>query len=162
MNADETHLEIPVELLKELHREIGSFAGTPELLGLKLLPDLNGNGKMTFKIRPAEYPEDMFGFYKDLAAAEINLCDKGYKVRLLPDIKQRLIIVANVPGTGEIAIQSEDGNEFEDLAKILGIEVVKLDGTLYEGYAYDSQSEKEEVLIEAKKEHPEADFSKVA
>lgn len=122
----------------------------------------NRNGEILVPIRPDRYPEDMYGFLAKLAAAEISLRDGGYKLRLTPGINQRMIVVASVPNRGEVVIESEDGREYQDLAGALNLTEQALNGTMIEGYAFDSATEREQVLKEAKDEHPGADFSRVA
>jgi hypothetical protein len=104
----------------------------------------------------------MWGFTETLAGVEIALSDSGLLVRLTPAVRQKMIVVASVPGKGAIALETQDGKEYEDLAGLLGVGVQGLSGTSIEGYAFDSDQERLEVVEEARADYPHADFSKVA
>jgi hypothetical protein len=120
------------------------------------------SGVLVVPVRPSEYPQDMWGFTETLAGVEIALSDSGLLVRLTPAVRQKMIVVASVPGKGAIALETQDGKEYEDLAGLLGVGVQGLSGTSIEGYAFDSDQERLEVVEEARADYPHADFSKVA
>jgi|GEM_PF-3654789 len=119
-------------------------------------------GYLVLPVTPASYPEDMSQFIWTLADIEIGLRDEGYRVRLFPGVRQRMIVVATVPGRGEIAYRTVDGEEWSDLARLLDVAERDLNGTTFEGYAFDSKDEMDEVVAEAKTEHPSAEFMMVA
>lgn len=101
------------------------------------------------------------GFLTGLAEAEIALRDAGLKVRLDPAYAQRMLFVATVPDRGEIAYTTVDGSETRDLARLLGLSEGALDIVDLDGYVFDTEADLEQVLNEAKAEHPDVDLSRV-
>ena len=112
-------------------------------------------------IQPREYPEAMYDFIGALAKAEIELRDQGLKVRLNPDVRQRMLVIGKPNGMGKIAYLSTDGTEYADLAKLLNVSEGSLMPMMIEGYPYDSKGDLQAAKQDAQQEHPEADFSRV-
>lgn len=118
------------------------------------------NGEILLMIQPREYPEAMYDFIGALAKAEIALRDQGLKVRLHPDVRQRMLVVATLESGGEVAYLSTDGSELEDLQRALGVRVKELAGAEYATYPYDSEDDLVYALDEARAEHPDADYGR--
>ena len=110
-------------------------------------------------VRPHEYPEAMYDYLLALATAQIALSDEGLRVSLVPDIPQRYLLVAWPRVGSPIAFLSVKGREQADLNAAVP-EAGAADWK-WEPYAYDSQEELAEVLEEARRDHPDADFSRV-
>jgi hypothetical protein len=119
------------------------------------------NGETLVPIKPHSYPSAMFKFFEKLALAEIHLRDRGLKVRLIPDVPQKELVVAWGPTFQTIAYLSSDGKEFDDLALLLRLQDVP-NSTMFDAYPYDNDEELSEVLEDAKREHKTADFSRIS
>lgn len=109
----------------------------------------------------SDYPEDRYELYRKLASVEIELRDAGIPVHLYLDYQQRLLVVVAVAGKREVALLSHDGDVLSDVAKLLGNDELAESATV-DTYAYDSTNEIDIVIQEAKADHPDADFSRIA
>lgn len=113
------------------------------------------------RVRCDTYPEAMYDFMSALADAEIKMRDQGFRVRLVPEIKQRMLVVGTPNGKPPIAYLSTDGAEYDDLARILDVPVSLLMPMVFAGYAYDNDDDLAQAIKEAKRENPTADFSRI-
>lgn len=118
------------------------------------------NGEFVVPVRTKEYPTSMVDFMQALAIAEIGLRDSGLKVRLIPDVRQRMIVVATIDGQ-PFAYRSSDGEEYRDLANLIGQDEKSVAHAGIVGFAYDSEDDFKLALEEAKSQFPAVDFSKV-
>jgi hypothetical protein len=129
-------------------------ATTVGLAGVKLR-----RGAHDVPVHPSVYPEEMFAFYEGLARAEIELRDAGLKVRLVPDVRQKFIVVAESPGQGTLVFTSTEGAECADLGKILGVSEDELPSAHLTDYPYDNKPDFDAALKDAQSEFPDVDFS---
>jgi hypothetical protein len=105
---------------------------------------------------PEQYPTSMIGFYDALARTEIDLRDEGKDVILRPAVKQRFLVVATLPDGREVAFHSRDGDEYEDLVRLMDLPNLP-SPTMIEGYPYDNDDDLEHAKAEAISEHPKAE-----
>ncbi len=119
------------------------------------------NGSLVVPVAPHTYPDSLYPFFEALATAEIELRDGGLAVQLVPDIRQKLLVVACRPDQRPLAYLSRDGEEETDLGAIMGCQGADIEWVRYDAFAYDSSEEYAEVLAAAERKHPDADFGRV-
>jgi hypothetical protein len=113
-------------------------------------------------VRPTFRPEPMMSLMEGIADAEVRLRDAGMRVRLVPDVRRREVVVAWGNANSGVAFISTDGEEWQDLAEALGISEAAIPSfTMYETFAYDTDEERSDAISDAKRQHPKADFSRV-
>jgi len=110
-------------------------------------------------ILPAVYPEDRYGFFEGIAETEIDLFDRGIRVHFVPGFRQRMLVIARLGDRSQIAYLSEDGTEYQDLARLLNTSVESLMPMAFQAYPYDSKQDLDYVLSQARTDHPKADYS---
>jgi hypothetical protein len=119
------------------------------------------NGDYAILVAPVHYPERMFDFFGALADAEIELRDAGLQVRLMPNVRQKLLVVLRSDRAPEpyrerdVAFLSTDGSEWSDYAHLVGLGEIVRSGVL-EGYPFDSSAELREAIGEVRALHPDA------
>lgn len=146
------YISLNPELEAKVEQALSTFKSAFELT-------LNKEGVMRrgnviyIPVKPGVYPSRLFAFLDALSQAEMDLRDEGLDVRLTPEVRQRMVYVANVPGDGEYVFISTDGDEYEELERALGREVPS--GTSFEGVPFDGEEE-DEVKHEVLVQHPDA------
>lgn len=137
-----------------------AFPGDPDLTMHQDGVTVRGDEQM-IRIVPGQYPEHKWSFLSGLAEAEIALRDAGLKVRLEPGYAQRMLIVATPLGDRPFGYTTTNGREHQDGASILGRREDDVAWVNLTGYLYDTDADLVQVLGEARREHPDADFSRV-
>jgi len=118
---------------------------------------MRGN-RIYVPVRPIRAPSTVFSFMHAVASAEVELRDGGIDIRLTPDFRQPFVVVAQIGGEQTPYIYlSEEGNEYDDLARLLGKgPTLRRETVAIEGYPFDGEDDRESAWNEAMAEHPTA------
>lgn len=157
MNSKTSFDDLSPDLTARIEAALAHYAGPFGVI--RIVPDgvMLRRGRRYVPVSPDKYPRSFFSFLDAIARAEIELRDSGEDVTLTPAIKQRMVVVASLPPDGkEFLYLSTDGNEFDDLARLLELRGL-FDITAIEAFAYDDPEELAGALEQARNKHPKAE-----
>jgi hypothetical protein len=156
IHFDTLHIDLDSAVLKSIQDALHHF--DHETGPLQVLSEgvrKKGN-RLYVPIRPERHPPTMFSFLYAIAGAEVELRDAGLDVQLTPEYAQPYVVVAQIRGDPKRYIYfSQEGQEYDDLAKLLGREVKwSKETVMIEGYPFDGPEDRDKALQEALTEYP--------
>ncbi|MCX6358363.1 MAG: hypothetical protein NT029_01025 [Armatimonadetes bacterium] len=155
------YVEVPASLQARISAVVDAATGDRFRSDIRFDEVVERHGRLVLVAAPRNCPDPVFAYYEAIASAEIDLYDAGVRVTLVPDIRQKCLTLASRPAQPMVAYLTQDGDELRDLAAMLGCAEADLEWVRFSGYAYDTVGELDQVLLEARRDHPDADFSRV-